>query len=55
MTGWSIVYASRLGARAGLAWRDTGIPSRNPLEAVPELAAVWRRSYFHAARRLGSR
>jgi len=38
-----------MGARAGEAFRETGVPSRNPFRDAtrfPELAAAWRDGYF---------
>jgi hypothetical protein len=45
--------AARMGTRAGQAFVDTGIPTRNPYDngntALAQLAAAWRRAYFAAA------
>jgi len=45
----SLDAAKRMGARAGEAFRETGVPSRNPFRDAtrfPELAAAWRDGYF---------
>lgn len=40
--------ARRMGALAGRAFRDTGVPARNPFDGKKQdaLAAAWRRAYF---------
>jgi hypothetical protein len=45
------LHAAQMGTRAGEAFRDTGIPTKNPFLGTPqaELAAIWRRTYFTAA------
>lgn len=44
--------AARMGTRAGVAFRTSGIPSTNPFP-TGALATAWRRAYFAAARRRG--
>jgi hypothetical protein len=42
--------AAQMGTRAGEAFRDTGVPQRNPFRGkAPELAAAWRAAYLAAA------
>jgi hypothetical protein len=46
--------AAQMGARAGKAFRDTGVPSRNPFLGNPDLIEIARafdRAYFAASAR----
>jgi hypothetical protein len=40
--------AAGMGARAGRDFRDTGIPTPNPIDQAtqPELAQAWRAAYL---------
>ena len=40
-----------MGERAGVTWRDTGVPQPNPFDRdqLPELAQAWRAAYLKAA------
>lgn len=52
MTGTAAQAATKLGTAAGDTFRETGVPSRNPLQGKgdPKLAAAWRRAYLAAAK-----
>ncbi|HEY3717458.1 MAG TPA: hypothetical protein VGL39_23280 [Jatrophihabitantaceae bacterium] len=54
VTQGTLDAAIRMGARAGSAFAETGVPARNPFlvdERLDELAKVWRRAYFAATAR----
>ncbi|HEY3714379.1 MAG TPA: hypothetical protein VGL39_07630 [Jatrophihabitantaceae bacterium] len=42
-----------MGARAGSAFRETGVPTRCPFrdDRLADIAQAWRRAYFAAAAR----
>jgi hypothetical protein len=42
--------AAAMGQRAGEAWRDQGVPTRNPFAPQPVLAQAWRRAYFASSK-----
>lgn len=46
----ALTSAANMGRRAGERFRETGVPSPNPLQGKgpDELAAAWRRAYFTA-------